>query len=183
VKALDRELQRQRIRQALPFIHPGSSVVDVGCHEGAFLDAARDRVSSGIGVDVHEPDRWIGDPFDLHVGRLTDLVDGGRTFDAIVALAVVEHLSRDELQTWSEAVPALLAPGGRLVVTTPSPAVDKLLDLLIALRLLDGMDAHAHHGFEARDLPKIFDGGPMELEVSSRFQLGLNHLFVFRRRG
>ena len=41
MKALDRELQRQRIRQALPFIRPGSSVVDVGCHEGAFFDAAQ----------------------------------------------------------------------------------------------------------------------------------------------
>jgi 23S rRNA U2552 (ribose-2'-O)-methylase RlmE/FtsJ len=56
VKALDRELQRQRIRRALPFIRPGSSVIDVGCHEGAFLGAARNRVSSGIGVDVHEPE-------------------------------------------------------------------------------------------------------------------------------
>ena len=123
--------------QTLPFVRPGGSVVDVGCHEGAFFDAARDRVSSGIGVDVHEPERWVGDPFELHVGRLPDLVDDGRTFDAIVALAVVEHLSRDELQAWSEAVPALLAPGGRLVITTPSPAVDRLLDLLITLRLLD----------------------------------------------
>jgi 2-polyprenyl-3-methyl-5-hydroxy-6-metoxy-1,4-benzoquinol methylase len=183
VKALDRELQRQRIRRALPFIHPGSSVVDVGCHEGAFLDAARDRVSSGIGVDVHEPDRWIGDPFDLHVGRLPDLVDGKRTFDTIVALAVVEHLSRDELQAWSKAVPALLAPGGRLVVTTPAPVVDKLLDLLISLRLLHGMDTDAHHGFNPREVPRVFQRGPMELEVSSRFQLGLNHLFVFRRYG
>jgi 2-polyprenyl-3-methyl-5-hydroxy-6-metoxy-1,4-benzoquinol methylase len=183
VKALDRELQRQRIRRALPFIRPGSSVVDVGCHDGAFLAAARDRVNSGIGVDVHKPDRWIGDPFDLHVGRLPDLMDGGRTFDAIVALAVVEHLSRDELHAWSEAVPALLVPGGRLVITTPSPAVDKVLDLLIALRLLDGMDADAHHGFDPRAVPSVFGSGPMELEVSSRFQLGLNHLFVFRRDG
>ena len=183
MKALDRELQRQRIRRALPFIRPGSSVVDVGCHEGAFLDAARDRVSSGIGVDLHQPESWVGDPFDLHVGRLPDLVDGGRTFDAIVARAVVEHRSQDELPAWSEAVPALLAPGGRLVITTPSPAVDRLLDLLITLRLLDGMDTDAHHGFDPRDVRGVFQGGPMEVEVSARFQLGLNHLFVFRRGG
>jgi 2-polyprenyl-3-methyl-5-hydroxy-6-metoxy-1,4-benzoquinol methylase len=181
MKALDRELQRQRIRKALPFIPPGASVVDVGCHDGAFLEAARDRVNSGIGVDVRKPERWTGDPFDLHVGHLPDLVDDGQKFDAIVALAVVEHLPRSELQAWSEAVPALLVPGGRLVITTPSPAVDKLLDLLIGLRLLDGMDADAHHGFDPRDVPKVFESGPMELEVSARFQLGLNHLFVFRR--
>jgi 2-polyprenyl-3-methyl-5-hydroxy-6-metoxy-1,4-benzoquinol methylase len=181
VKALDRELQRQRVRKAMPFIPRGSSVVDVGCHEGAFFEAARDRVSSGIGIDIQKPERWIGDPFELRVGRLPDLVDDGRTFDAIVALAVVEHVAPDELEDWSAAVPALLVPGGRLVVTAPSPLVDKLVDLLIRLRLLDGIDADAHHGFDPRDVPRIFGTGPMELEVSSRFQLGLNHLFVLRR--
>jgi 2-polyprenyl-3-methyl-5-hydroxy-6-metoxy-1,4-benzoquinol methylase len=181
MKALDRELQRQRISKALPFIRPGSSVVDVGCHEGAFFEAAGDRVSNGMGIDVRKPERWIGDPFELYVGRLPDVVDGGRTFDAIVALAVVEHVPPDELDAWGEAVPALLVPGGRLVITTPSPIVDKLLDLLIGLRLLDGMDAESHHGFDPRDVCRVFESGPMELEVRSRFQLGLNHLFVFRR--
>ena len=181
MKALDRELQRRRIRKALPFIRPGSSVVDVGCHEGAFFGAARHRVSGGIGVDPRKPARWIGDPFELHVGHLPELVDGGRTFDAIVALAVVEHVPPNELEAWSEAVPALLVPGGRFVVTTPSPKVDRLLDLLIGLRLLDGMDADAHHGFDPRDVPGVFENGLLQLEVRSRFQFGLNQLFVFRR--
>lgn len=181
MKALDRELQRQRIRKAVPFIRPDSSVVDVGCHDGAFFAAARSLVSSGIGIDVQEPDTWVGDPFELRLGRLPDLVDGGPTFDAIVALAVVEHVPPDELEAWGEAVPALLVPGGRLIITTPSPKVDKLLDLLIGLRLADGMDAEAHHGFDPRDVRRLFETGSMELEVSSRFQLGLNHLFVFRR--
>jgi 2-polyprenyl-3-methyl-5-hydroxy-6-metoxy-1,4-benzoquinol methylase len=181
MKALDRELQRQRIHKALAFIRPGSSVVDVGCHDGAFFEAARDRVSGGIGIDVRKPERWIGDPFELHVGRLPDLVDGRRTFDAVVALAVVEHIPADELETWGETVPALLAPGGRFIVTTPSPRVDTLLDLLMGLRLLDGMDADSHHGFDPRDVRRVFENNLMRLEVSSRFQLGLNHLFVFRR--
>ena len=181
MKALDRKLQRQRIRKALTFIRPGSSVVDVGCHEGAFFEAAGDRVSGGIGIDLRKPERWIGDPFELHVGRLPDLVDGGRTFDAVVALAVVEHVPSNELEAWRETVPVLLARGGRFIVTTPSPKVDRLLDLLIGLRLLDGMDADAHHGFDPRTVPQLFQNGLMQLEVSSRFQFGLNHLFVFRR--
>ncbi|MGH9227199.1 MAG: class I SAM-dependent methyltransferase [Acidimicrobiales bacterium] len=181
MKALDRELQRQRIQRALPFIRPGSSVVDVGCHEGAFFEAAQDRVSSGVGIDIRKPERWIGAPCELHVGRLPELVEGGRTFDAIVALAVVEHVPPRELEAWGEAVPALLRPGGRFIVTTPSPRVDRLLDLLIRLRLLDGMDADAHHGFDPREVPRVFENGLMHIEVSSRFQLGLNHLFVFRR--
>lgn len=180
MKALDRELQRQRIRKALPFIPPGASVLDVGCHEGAFFEAARSRVASGIGIDTRRPERWVGDPFEFRVGRLPDLVDDGGTFDAIVALAVVEHVPPNELEAWGAAVPDLLKPGGRLIITTPSPKVDRLLDMLITLRLLDGMDAEAHHGFDPGDVPRTFEAGPMVLEVRSRFQLGLNHLFVFR---
>jgi hypothetical protein len=45
------------------------------------------------------------------------------------------------------------------------------------------MDTDAHHGFDPRELPGTFQRGPMKLEVSTRFQFGLNHLFVFRRDG
>jgi hypothetical protein len=48
------------------------------------------------------------------------------------------------------------------------------------LRVLAGMDAHHHHGFVPDDVPVIF-GGELTLLHRSRFQLGLNNLFVFRR--
>ena len=181
MKALDRELQRQRIAKALPFIPPGSSVLDIGCSHGAFFAAAGDRVAKGVGVDLQEPDSWLDGPYDLRVGEFPDVIDRGQTFDAIVALAVVEHVPREGLESWAAAIPDMLVSGGRLIITTPSPKVDEILHVLIKLRVIDGMEAHEHYGFDPRTVPDIFGTGPLALEKRARFQLGLNHLFVFRR--
>jgi 2-polyprenyl-3-methyl-5-hydroxy-6-metoxy-1,4-benzoquinol methylase len=181
MRALDREIQRQRIARVLPFVPLGAFVLDLGCHDGAFFRAAGPRLAGGVGVDTRRPPRWVDGPFELRVGRFPDVIHPGERFNAVVSLAVVEHLPADELATWARAVPGLLRPGGRLVLTTPSPRVDTLLHALIALRLVDGMDAHEHHGFDPATVPGTFGMPQMTLEHRSRFQLGLNHLFVFRR--
>ena len=181
MKAFDRELQRQRIAKALPFIQPGSSVLDIGCSDGAFFAAAGDRVAKGVGVDLQEPDSWLDGPYDLRVGEFPDVIDPGQTFDAIVALAVVEHVPREGLESWAAAIPDMLVSGGRLIITTPSPKVDEILHVLIKMRVIDGMEAHEHYGFDPRTVPDIFGTGPLALEKRARFQLGLNHLFVFLR--
>ena len=180
MKQLDRELQRQRIAKALPFVKLGSHVLDVGCADGAVFRAAGDRITSGVGIDLQQPATWVGDPFELRVGEFPDVVEAGETFDAITMLAVVEHAPRDELEKWAKAIPDMLVPGGPLVITTPSPKVDEILHLLIKVRLIDGMEAHEHYGFDPRAVPEIFGGGRLQLAHRRRFQLGLNHLFVFR---
>jgi 2-polyprenyl-3-methyl-5-hydroxy-6-metoxy-1,4-benzoquinol methylase len=179
MKGLDRELQRQRIAKVLPHITPGSNVLDVGCADGAVFRAAEGRIARGVGIDLQQPDGWIGDPFELRVGEFPDVVKAGEVFDAITMLAVVEHAPRDELEKWAKAIPDMLVPGGPLLITTPSPRVDDILHVLMKLRILDGMEAHEHYGFDPRTVPDIFGSGHLRLVRHQRFQLGLNHLFVF----
>jgi 2-polyprenyl-3-methyl-5-hydroxy-6-metoxy-1,4-benzoquinol methylase len=179
MKGLDRELQRQRIAKVLPHIAPGSNVLDVGCADGAVFRAAEGRIARGVGIDLQQPDSWIGDPFELRVGEFPDVVKAGEVFDAITMLAVVEHAPRDELEKWAKAIPDMLVPGGPLLITTPSPRVDDILHVLMKLRILDGMEAHEHYGFDPRTVPDIFGTGHLRLVRHQRFQLGLNHLFVF----
>jgi len=180
MKRLDRELQRQRIAKVLPYIEPGSNVLDVGCADGAVFRAADGRISRGVGIDLQRPDTWVGEPFELRVGEFPDVVKAGETFDAITMLAVVEHAPRDELEAWAKAIPDMLAPGGPLLITTPSPRVDEILHVLMKLRVLDGMEAHEHYGFDPRTVPDIFGTERLRLEHHQRFQLGLNHLYVIR---
>jgi 2-polyprenyl-3-methyl-5-hydroxy-6-metoxy-1,4-benzoquinol methylase len=181
MRATDRVLQQWRIRRALPWVRPGGHVLDVGCSDGELFRLAGDRIASGVGVDLLPASQWRGG---AHVQRRTGAfpaaVRDGETFDAIVMLAVVEHVDEPELKTWAAECARLLRPGGRLVITVPSPAVDHILHVGMALRLLDGMETHQHHGFDPRRVPEIFATAGFGVETARRFQLGLNNLFVLR---
>ena len=179
MKALDRLLQRWRIRKALPFVRRGDRLLDVGCHDRVLLDAVRGRAARATGVDgVVEPI----DDGDVRLLRGTfpdDFDFDDESFDCVTALAVVEHV--EEPAAFAQACERLLAPAGRLVVTVPHPVVDRILDALIALRLLDGMAHEEHHGFDvARTIP-LFEETGLRLRTDRRFQLGLNRLFVFEK--
>lgn len=178
---LDVYLQRLRIAAALPWIASGGHVLDVGCADGALFRQGRSCISSGVGIDTLHSETWVNGPYERRTGSFPEALPEGDQFDAVVMLAVVEHLSNSELNRWATAVPQALKRGGRLVITTPSPLVDHILAAGIRMRLLDGMEAHQHHGFDPHDVPRIFTVPGMQLESQRRFELGLNHLFVFAR--
>ena len=68
-----------------------------------------------------------------------------------------------------------------MIITVPAKAVDHILAVLRWLRLIDGMSLEEHYGFEPADTARIFAAPGFKLLHRSKFQLGLNHLFVFER--
>jgi SAM-dependent methyltransferase len=105
---------------------------------------------------------------------------GDESFDAVVLLATLEHV-RDK-EPLARECRRLLRPGGRVIVTVPAPVVDRIVAWLCRLRLADGMSLEEHHGFEPADTPAIFTRHGFDLEHRGWFQLGLNRLYVFRKR-
>jgi len=67
------------------------------------------------GVDYRSIDI---DPHGDHDYRSLDEID--RTFDCVFAFEVVEHIGVEELPGWLARLAELLAPGGRLVLSTPN---------------------------------------------------------------
>ena len=59
--------------------------------------------------------------------------------------------------------------------------VEEIEDVLIRLRIIDGMHEEEHHGFQPSQTPEIFERAGFALETNRRFQLGLNNLFVFTK--
>jgi SAM-dependent methyltransferase len=181
MKAMDRLLQRWRIAKARPYIAPGARVLDIGCAGGALFDQLKSRVGEGVGID---PD--LGQPvkkghYCLIAGWFPDDLPDARSFDAITLLAVLEHVPAEQLPQLAENCARYLKPGGYLVITVPSPAVDWILALLKLARIIDGMSLDEHYGFEPRKTPALFAVGGLELVKVKKFQLGLNNLYVFQK--
>jgi hypothetical protein len=101
-------------------------------------------------------------------------------YDAIFFLAVFEHLTEADFHQARDSLPNLLRPGGRIIITVPHPLVDKILEVLMFVRLIEGQAVHEHHGFEPGDILAL-PSDRLRLRSHSRFQFGLNNLFVFER--
>jgi hypothetical protein len=182
MNGIDRWIQRKRIAEAIQWLPNDSDVLDVGCADGALFWQASSLIKSGIGIDVEEPTSWPTGPYEFRHGMFPDVLnDRGETFDAILMLAVLEHVQSDVRRTWANTVPSLLRAGGRLIITVPAPVVDRILDIGIRLRILDGMEAGQHHGLDPSVIPQEFACPAMHLLRASRFEFGLNHLLVFER--
>jgi cyclopropane fatty-acyl-phospholipid synthase-like methyltransferase len=182
LKTGDRLIQAWRMRRAIRWIPWHAKVLDVGCADGELFRRAGDRVASGVGVDIEPPNGWVaGDHVERRHGDFPDVVCASERFDAVVMLAVIEHVADGELQRWARVAVDALAPGGRVIATVPSPKVDRLVHYGQRLRVLDGMAMHQHHGFDPGQVPAMFTGAGLRLEATRRFQFGLNNLFVLRK--
>jgi SAM-dependent methyltransferase len=179
MRLFDRLLQAWRARVARHWVRPGASVLDIGCHQGEFLASLGTRIGPSVGLDPLAPE--VATPqyrlMRRDTSALAEMPDA--SFDAVVMLATLEHI-RDKEPLAAECR-RLLRPGGRVIITVPAPVVDRIVDVLVRLKLADGMSLDEHHGFDPRDTPAIFGRGGLELETSRRFQLGCNHLYVLRR--
>jgi SAM-dependent methyltransferase len=182
MKLLDRVLRDWRIAQATSQIPPGAEVLDVGCHDGALFRAIGPALRRGLGVDGDLLGELEGERYLLRPGHFPEAVGAHEgPFDVVTMLAVFEHIPVEAQASIVRSCWDLLRPGGMVVITVPAPLVDTILDVLMQLRLLDGMETDQHYGFEPSDLVPLFTDGGFETMVERRFQLGLNNLFVFRR--
>jgi len=179
---LDRVLQSWRVRKALAHIPAGSAVCDIGTYDGALFAIAGDHISDrSVGIDPDlMPLRTDRSGIRFIKGLFPDALGESERFQAITALAVLEHIPKQLLSSLATAVHDRLEPNGVFVVTCPHPNVDRVLDVLTALHLVHGQSIHQHYGLHPQTVVDIF-GRTMKVERNERFQLGFNRLVVFRR--
>jgi SAM-dependent methyltransferase len=182
VNVVDGIIRDARIAHAVRVIPPGARILDVGCHDGTLFRRLGPALRDGVGLDPALRGPLAGERYRLEPGLFpADAPDEPGAFDVVTMLATLEHLAPEEQKAAAEATHRLLAPGGRVVVTVPSPVVDRLLHWLTRLRVLDGMEAEQHHGFDPADVIPLMEAVGLRLVCHRRFELGLNHLFVFER--
>ena len=103
-------------------IVPGNTVLDIGCGQGQFVDAALTHGWRALGIEVSEPAVRVAQGFDLPVIQ-ADLFSNREeikpcSFALCTLFEVIEHVPNptDVLQR----VEDLLMPGGYCYLTTPN---------------------------------------------------------------
>lgn len=179
MNAVDRFLQRLRIRMAAPYVRAGDRLLDLGCYDAAFIEHVRSRVSHAVGIDQ------VATPVEhANVTILCGKVPGDprlepASFDCVTVLAALEHFE-DPVAVSHECY-QLLKPGGRLIMTVPHPIVDHIVDAFVRMHVAEGMDLEAHHGFDVHATEPMFTAAGFRLVARRTFELGLNHLYVFEK--
>ena len=179
---VDRFIQNWRLRIGLRCLGEKVRVIDVGAHQGECFNALGSRLLQGFGVEPLADASRKESQFEIHPGFFPKVRPVEKNWDAITIFAVLEHIPRSEHLALADACHDLLRPGGLVVITVPSHAVDYILWLLRFFRLIDGMSLEEHFGFEVAEVPTIFNPLRFKLVRRERFQLGLNHLFVFEKQ-
>jgi SAM-dependent methyltransferase len=181
--ALDRLLQKWRIRKARPYVLPGARVLDIGCADGELFRRIP-HIAEGVGVDPDLPASPAPVPnVVFRKGLFPDALPDERPFDVITLLAVLEHVPPACQEALAQDCARYLKPDGRLIITVPSPCVDRILSVLQFFRLVHGMALEQHHGYDPRQTPRLFAVRNLQLVETRTFQFGCNNLFVFQHTG
>ena len=179
---LDKFVRYWRVRVALknrPILM--RNVFDIGCDDGYLLQKLSHITNRQDGVDPRLNTSSVGHNSEIKKSFFPAAVEDYQMqgeYDAIFALAVFEHFSERDIRQSASVIARMLSPEGRLIITVPHPFVDKILDVLIFLHLIDGQALHEHHGFDPDALLTYFSGS-LRLVKRERFQFGLNNIFVF----
>lgn len=173
-------IQIWRMQVAARWIPEGSRVLDIGCHQGEFLLWLGNKIAPSVGFDPLYKENTNLNGHQLFSHNVQgDLPFENDSFDAVVLLATIEHIH--EKSVIAKEAARLLRTGGRVIITVPSLLVDKILEILLLLHIVDGMSLEEHHGFLPDELPDIFMPEGFSLRKKQKFQFGLNNLYIFER--
>ena len=172
-------LRARRIAAARPWLGSGP-LLDFGCGVGElarhvspdrYLGVDRDAESLAEARRRHPRHRF------LPAAELAAGVGVNGGFERIVGLAVVEHLA--DPGEWLAAMGRRLAPGGRIVLTTPNPRLQLVHDAGARLGLFSRAGAAEHQSLlDPAAMARLAADASLAVVHAARFLAGANQLFV-----
>ena len=155
-KVLEGFLQQSRFKKAIPFLK--GDVLDFGGNEG-------------------ELKKYVPGNYTLVNYDHTPMKN--KTFDTIVALAVIEHIPVGDVFTVFKSFKHKLRPDGTLLLTTPTPRAKRLVEWLAFLNLLDRHNIREHkHYWSKEDICQLAEQNGFTVKAYKTFQLGFNQMVV-----
>lgn len=153
-KPVEAFLQKNRFSKALPFLQ--GDVLDFGGNNGELKKYVKGSYTL-VNYD-HSPME-------------------NKTFDTIVALAVIEHIHIADVFSIFPLLRSKLKPGGVLLLTTPTPLAKPLLELLAFLHVLDKQNIEEHkHYWNRKEIEYLAERNGFRVRRYEQFQFGFNQI-------
>lgn len=168
-------LTQRRISAAAP--HLSGRVLDYACGVGLLAPVC--RAADYVGYDL--------DPRRIELARrdrpgydFRTSPPVGEQFDTVAALAFIEHVAQPA-ETLAELA-GYLAPGGRMVLTTPHPDLEWVHTAGAKVRLFSP-EAHDDHEdlLDRERMRSLLAGTGLAIAGYRRFLFGANQLFLIER--
>jgi len=101
-----------------------TSVLEVGCGDGYFIGHLGHDIPTRHGVDLAEQAIQFAKAFhpEVHFAAV-DAADLEKTYDAVVAIEVLEHIPDDVVPSFLQAVAARVRPGGHVMISVPTTVI------------------------------------------------------------
>jgi 2-polyprenyl-3-methyl-5-hydroxy-6-metoxy-1,4-benzoquinol methylase len=167
----------RRIAASRPFLQ--GRVLDIGCGAGHLTRHVEPARYVGVDQDV-ESIAIARKKFPNYVFLTTANFSNShqeQLFDVIIGLAVIEHIMNPE--EWLTWLRTLIVPGGRLVLTTPHPAMRSVHEWGARIGIFSRKSAEEHQEFfNQQRMANVARATRYRIALSRRFLLGANQLFV-----
>lgn len=183
--ALDLFICRWRSGIVRRHIAAGDKILDFGCgHQALFLRSVRSLVGHGIGIDYDATPSQPAPNLEIRNFHFKDrLAFPDQTFDRVTILAVLEHIPLDQVGVLFAEFRRVLKNGGRVLLTTPTPASRPLLEFLaFRLKIISGPEIADHkHYWSRADIERLAAEQTLVCEKYGTFQFGLNSVAVLTK--
>ncbi len=137
------EISRRRKRALLiNYMRPQSIVLDVGASQGWLTHRLREKGFHVVSLDLIGPADIVGD-----INHWQELGLSPQSFDAVVAMEVIEHVD------CLESLRSLCKPGGLIMLSSPHPRWDWVMRILEHLRLTQMRTSEHNNLLDFRRVP------------------------------
>jgi cyclopropane fatty-acyl-phospholipid synthase-like methyltransferase len=183
--ALDLFICRWRSRIVRRHLRPGTTLLDFGCgHQALFLRAVEADLAHGTGLDYDAEPGRLSPKLELSNFRFRDRFeypDGH--FGQITILAVLEHIPLDQVDVLFREFRRILAPGGRILLTTPTPAAKPLLEFMaFRLKIISQPEIADHkHYYSEANLRALAMRHDLRVVAHEKFLFGFNGFAAFEK--